>query len=230
MGKGKTGVIFIIAIIALTIFAWAAYAAPDGASLTVGLATTGNATSPGNFTTEGGNITQVNLSVDSITSVWQGFYGTVSGALTLDDSSGNTLYNFSFVDANGGEVYASRNSAVAFASIAVNNFCTVDELLTGTGTDRVNNTFTNNTNPSFLVGSINITANTACATNTLNSTGQSPFPEVILNDTTSTIPVYASIIKNDHTGFNGKTVDYQMLVPENQTAANTLYFFYAELS
>jgi len=226
----KLTVVFIVFIIT-ALYAVTVYAA-QGASLTVGPTTTAAATTPGNATAEGGNITEVNISVTSQTSVWQGFYGEVTGAITLEDSAGNVLFRFNQTGLAGtGEVYASRNSAVTFGSIATSmNFCTVDELLTGTGSDRVNSTFTNNTNPSFLVGAINITATSSCATNTFNSTGANiHYDEIILNDTTSTIPVYATLIETSEVGFNGQNNDYQLIVPENLTSATTLYFFYAEL-
>jgi len=228
--KGKS-LIFFISSLTILLFAAAVYGTPNGVSITTGPTTTAATTTPANVTAQGGNITEVNISVTVQTIAWQGFYGEVTGALTLDDSAGNTLINFSFVAANGGEVYASRDNAVAFASIAAQNTCTIDELLTGTGSDRVNSTFTNNTNPSFLVGDVNITANTACATNTFNSTGQATFfDEIILTDDGGTTSIYATIMENNRVGFDGNTHDYQLIVPDNRTTANTVYFFYAELS
>ena len=44
---------------------------------------------------QAGNVTQLDLSGKQVTSHWAGFYGNVSGSMTLEDSTGNVFYNWS---------------------------------------------------------------------------------------------------------------------------------------
>lgn len=202
-----------------------AYALPDGATTTVGTPETKADTAPGNATAEGGNITAVNLGAETKTLAWQGFYGNVSGNITLEDASSDVLY--SWVIANlSGEVFASRSSSIDFTTVEGVTTCTVDEDLTGTGTDRTNNTFTNTT-VDWTIGTVSITE--ACQTFTFrnNATQSAYFEEIILNATGVT-SIYTTRINDSIAGFNGELVDYQMIVADNRTSATSVYFFFAE--
>lgn len=53
-----------------------------------------------------GNVTHLNVAGSTVTQTWQGYVGNVSGTITLDDSSGNTLYDWTLADPEG-EIYAT---------------------------------------------------------------------------------------------------------------------------
>ena len=57
-------------------------AAPTGASVTVGTQERAPSPSPETVTTEGGNVTPVNLSAYQVTTKWAGFWGNVSGDIS----------------------------------------------------------------------------------------------------------------------------------------------------
>jgi hypothetical protein len=220
----------LAAIMIFAISAVAAYAEPEGAIVTLGVEERGNVSqAPGNATAAGGNITNVNLTATTITEAWHGFYGQIAGNISLEDSAGFRMYAWAF-GATGGEVFASRSNAVAWATIAAENDCTTDEALTGTGSDRTNLTFTASSNSAFTVGTTNIAANSACSTHTyVNSTAQAvDFEEVILDDTTNI--VYTGLLENNAQGFDNGNYDFQIIVPDNRTSAVETYYFYAELS
>ena len=226
----KKSLLLVAFIIMLGASALAAFAEPQGALVTLGVEERGNLSqNPGNATAAGGNITNVNLTATTITEAWHGFYGHIDGNITLEDSAGFRMYAWAF-GATGGEVFASRSNAVTWGTIVAENDCNTDQALTGTGSDRTNLTFTASSNTAFTVGTANIAANSACATNTyVNSTAQAAtFEEVILDDTANI--VYTGLLENNAQGFDNGNYDFQIIVPDNRTSVVETYFFYAELS
>ncbi|MBI4154189.1 hypothetical protein HY501_02545 [Candidatus Woesearchaeota archaeon] len=98
-----------------------ALAVPDGADN----ATTVNSTrrapgSPAQLAAVAGNVTELVISGYTVTQSWQGYYGNVTGTITLEDSGGNVLYNWTATNPNG-EIYAS-NKTVLWTSIQCFNF------------------------------------------------------------------------------------------------------------
>jgi hypothetical protein len=235
----RTIAIFGVALLLLGAV-MAVNAIPEGATVAVGSPKTKNASTPGNVTADGGNITEVNVTANTQTQVWQGFWGEVTGSLVLQDAAAATFYSWTLSNISG-EVYASRDNAINFGTVSANNNCSIDNVLTGFGqADSVNNTFTNNSNRQIQVGSTTIAANTACAVYTyVNSTPQSSFFQTIILTDDSNDPgnasvggntsVYAAPIDNNQAGYNTDLHDYQLLVPVNRTEVTNIYFFYAEL-
>jgi len=179
---------------------------------------------------QGGNFTELNISGETQTLAWQGYYGTIDANLTLSDDKNNTFYGWSAENLSTGKIFASRSSTVSWATIAAQNDCTVDESLTGTLSDRVNSTFSPSTNAEMLIGDINITANSTCAAWTyVNSTAQTDvFQELILTDGSSI--VYAAFINQSTQGFDSNSYDFQMIIPETQNRSKSDYYFYSEFS
>ena len=197
---------------------------------------------------EGGNITIANIISKRRTTTWQGFAGNISASLTLDDTSNDTFYNWNVTNITG-EIYASRNNSVAFATIkpVFADPCTTDEDLTGlTPTpDRTSRTFFFGQNTvNFTVGNVEINASSACtAFPFINGSRQFPatnlFENVILttdlagdaadlNGTT----IYTGILpENGETahGFDGLLYNFQIIVPVNESTGFETYFFYAEI-
>jgi hypothetical protein len=224
----------------------AVYAIPQGATVSVGKPQTKNFSSPGNVTAAGGNITEVNVTVESQTRAWQGFWGDVNGSLVLQDAAAFNFYTWTLFTVTG-EVYASRDNAVQFTNIAPNNNCSTDNTLTGFNfADSANNTFINNSNVQIQVGFVTINATTSCAVYTyVNSSPQTSFFQTIqltslanfVNDsnvsnmTGGNNTIFATNIENQTlSGYNTDPHGYQLLVPVDRTAGLNTYFFYAELS
>jgi len=232
----------VITIMLSGAIAWAATAIPEGATVLVGRTQTRTSPTPQNVTADAGNVTEVNITANSQTQAWQGFFGDVNGSLVLEDASGDTFYSWNLTNVSG-EIYTSRDSAISFNLINPQNNCSRDNELTEFGrSDSVNNTYRNNSNtPALAVGTITINTSTACATTTYISSAPQAnfFHSVILTDDCFPSPcnstiggntsVYATPIEPERTGFDGITYDYQVLVPVNRTAGFNTYFFYAEL-
>ena len=54
-----------------------------------------------------GNVTQLTVAGTTVTQTWQGYYGNVTGTITLDDASNNTMYDWALASPEG-EIYASQ--------------------------------------------------------------------------------------------------------------------------
>lgn len=219
--KARTLIAVILILATLPVIA---YAQPLGATTEVGTPETISAGTPGNATAQGGNITLVNLTGRGRVRAWQGFYGQVAGNFSLEDTTGDVLYSWDITN-HTGEVYASRFSTIDFTTVEGVTNCTVDEDLTGPGRERTNRTFTNAT-VNFTVGDINI--NASCRTFTyVNNASSTNWEEIIINATGVT-SIYVVKINESTSAFDGSLQDYQMIVPDNRTAATTVYYFYTE--
>lgn len=183
-----------------------------------------------------GNVTQVTVEAVSITKSWQGYYGNVSGRITLDDANNNTFYNWSLATTDG-EIYASRETSPTWASAACadNAQIAAEETALGqsaTDNDAVSVTFTNTTNhPAFDVGTVSITANDCSAANMFDNNGAqtSEFFNVLLYEGSHI--VYTALMQGGATGFNGQTWDFELLVGEDGhgDSSVTPYYFFVEL-
>ncbi len=191
------------------------------------------------ITTAGGTITTMNLNATSQNPHWKGFVGNITGNLALQDSAGYVLYEWTLASVSG-EVYVTRNSTINWTDIDCAN---ASEISTEEGelshnasqSDSISSTFGGGqgNHPAFTTASTDFSVNQCNYTlNTyVNSTiNTSRFYEAILHD--GFVSVYASIIENRSRGFDDSYYDFQLIVPENGTAAvgsSTTYYFFIEL-
>jgi hypothetical protein len=231
----------ICALLMLLVFSSVAIAQPANATI-VNRGSSERISSSGSPTTqpsESGNTTAISMIVTSASTRWQGFYGNITGNISLGDSSGNALYNWAEVDVDG-EVYAANYSYVDWSRIYCVNFTangleenlnksTMDRFLGYSAADMnrsetANETFSSQYSGSLAIGSRTITTGDECPMVTLNSVYQ----EVLLTDNTSV--VFASIINDGATGFKNHPTDFEMIVGVNGTGTPRNYYFYVELS
>jgi hypothetical protein len=100
---------------------------PFGASLTPGTSVRAPEDLAGNVSNAiAGNVTELTVTGFSITQSWQGYFGNVTGVITLNDNSDNVMYNWSVASPQG-EIYASTNNSILWGYIQCFN-------LTATGT------------------------------------------------------------------------------------------------
>ena len=91
--------------------------------------------------TQGGNITQINITVTSLTSKWAVFYGNVTGSIILSTSTGNSqIFAWTYGVSNGGKVCVSTGSANTFASPTNGSVATLDTDFSFSGADSSANT------------------------------------------------------------------------------------------
>jgi hypothetical protein len=189
-----------------------------------------------------GNVTELNITANTITKSWQGYFGSITGKIVLSDGNNNKFYDWNLTVPTG-EVYASPNTSVNWAVIKCFNFTAPNSAInlttvhgwfniSNSDPDSVDKTFNNTDNALFSVGSVSITANTCPSTYTyVNGSAQSNyFQNVLLTDNSSL--VFTSLINNDIHGFNTVSHDFQLLVAEDGHTDNlvTPYYFWIELS
>lgn len=228
--------------IAVLLIAQFAIAVPSGASVTFVSQSQAGSGSAGNRSDAGGTITTIILNATSQNGFWKAYVGNVTGALTLDDANGFTIYDWSLNNVTiSGEVYTTRNSGVDFTAMECANGTTIttEESFLGmtAGTpDSINGTFNYSVHSGFSVGSTSISNSTCQSTFTyVNDVAQASsetadFQEILLQDNQS-ILVYTTLIENDATGYDGtNTFDFQMLVGNHNNATAVTYYFYTEIS
>ncbi|MBW2968229.1 hypothetical protein KY362_07120 [Candidatus Woesearchaeota archaeon] len=198
-----------------------------------------------------GNVTQLTINAQTVTQTWQGYYGNITGTITLDDASNHTLYDWTLASPEG-EIYAAT-STVNWTS--GNVYCydfevddtgqsDVKELveleadlnLAADDVDGIDETFTEGLDyADFYVGEyfINETCPTTEMYNGSEVSSANDFEEVLLYDNTSHMLVFTAIIEEtEPTGFNDLPWDFEMIVAEdghNGDTGTTTYYFYVEL-
>ena len=179
------------------------------------------------LTTEGGNVTELNISQDISTEKWAGLWGNLSGNILLSDGTSN-FYIWTWSPSNGGVVCAQPSSTANFdwSAAAATTAGEVDAAFsfTTTDTDSATNTLTETC--SLTISGTSITGAPAVTA--------SGFQTCSLEDT-STLPTksdlaFCTSITTGTTLFNGGTGDYALMIPTTESAGSTeTYVFWLEL-
>jgi hypothetical protein len=231
----------IASVIVAYLLVQQAFALPGGASITSNVTAGTPSTTPANRTDARGTITTIILSGTQQDQYWKGYVGNVTGKLSLDDASGNTLYDWALSVDKAGEVYISRYASPTFSNVSCANASSIlgEEGffgMTTTQADGINKTFNITNHQAFLVGSIAISSNSCDSLNTFrNDTWQNItaasnhyFQEILLADISSRL-IFTTIINATITGFDNQQYDFQIVVPESVVNSSTTYFFFTEL-
>jgi hypothetical protein len=203
---------------------------------------TASANQAGMINISGGTITTINLNASTQDVRWKAFIGNVSGRMSLDDAAGATIYSWTLTSISG-EVYATRYSGtINWTGVNCSNLTHISNEEVALGhtnrDDNITATFNLKNHTSFYVDVNPILNNTCRSIHTyVNSSAQNQkFDEVILYDGTNLTNghiIYGTIIEHSIYGYNNRTYDFQMLVPERgepSWQSATAYYFYVELS
>jgi len=180
-----------------------------------------------NVTTEGGNVTQLNLSSNISTEKWAGFWGNVSGRIVLSPGTG-MFYTWTWDSSRGGEVCAiAAPSGFDWSGLQSVTAAVINSIWNfGSATDNATNTLTSTCNVDIAGIPVSNTAG--------NVTGGNYFKTCAVADqaspsTKADIAFCVNITQGGNL-FNGQTGDYQLLVATNETAGTTeTYYFWLEL-
>jgi hypothetical protein len=208
----------------------AAVADPTGAELTVGETSRRDDQAAETHQAVAGNVTQLDISSTQVSSVWQGYYGDISGTITLDNANNQTIYDWSIADPNG-QVYASRSAISNWAGVACSsqNQIYVEEAtlnIPNISTEGINDTFVSVAHDAITVAGTELSG--CRSTQAYNSSELGQYWNVLLN--VGTNMVFTSIINNDANGFDNSTYDFELLVPTDKTSGLMTYNFYVELN
>lgn len=198
---------------------------------------------------EAGNVTEFNTDSSTITRMWQGYFGNISGTIVLGDANNNTLYDWDLAMPQG-EIFATRTATVpAWSDVACSTAAELEAEDTALGItdqtiqeDAINRTFlvqgspeaqarfgTTLAHPTFWVADSQINADACRIAYMYNSTASESeyFREVILSDQASAPIIYAAFTSHtfsptgDVVGFDGLEHDFQMMVAENGHGTDT---------
>lgn len=193
---------------------------PTGATVDDGTNSSWTAPGAGNFTAYGGNTTEMNLSAYQVTGSWVGFWGELTGGVTLRDAGGNKFYEWSVTDFTDAAVYACNESAITWAGLTViSDMNQIPGYINDAGTDDFNNTFD-------AVEDFNTTAVNLNDAN-YTTTEEGTFKTYAMYDPANTATIWAGLGVNDGANFAGGTSDYQILAPADNSGQQ--YFFYLEM-
>ncbi len=243
--KSRTIVIgSVLALAAFFLFPLSS-AAPQGARISDNATASQPTSPPDNRTDDGGTINTLILDSTQQNNEWKAYVGNVTGKLTLDDGSGNSIYDWSLDDTNiEGEVYVSRNTSITWGNVSCASQSTItaeEEALNinSTDSDSINNTFNATNHSSMQVGAEPISADSCRATATyVDDSSQTvnknaTFQEILLEDEDTKL-VYSTFIEQDADSYidsAGSTFDFQLIVGEDKsTSSPTPYNFYLEIT
>ena len=215
------GIKILLALAVFFVLVGTASAAVNNASVTVGAESSYNsAVGAGNASVAAGGTSQVDVQSTQSTGRWAGFYGSITGTIVLADATSHWFKNWTVSNVAGAYVYASNASNPDFSTLTAASTADEPSWLNKTGAaDNFQNTFAQAESRTFNGNSV-----TANYTETYNNAGTETFKTYALKDGSSDL-IWAALAQNDVAGYNGNTVDYQLLVPVNGAAATNYYFF-----
>ena len=202
-----------------------------GANVTVG--TTGRYSSnisAGNLTTEGGNVTGVDLAANESTDRWAGFYGNITGSILLAQSADTqVLYDWPWDSTDGGAVCATLHPSFTSANVTGASGADIDNAwyFPASATDSGTNTF-NNSNCSIRFGPATVGDAYYADTGLAGGFRTCAFKSEIIPYAYQML--FCVNITNNGTLFNGETGDYEMMVPTQYGPdVYDTYYFYVNL-
>jgi hypothetical protein len=196
-------------------------------------------------TAEAGNVTELQINTTQITRRWQGYYGNISGTITLEDASGNIFYDWSASGSEGfsptGTIFAANDSSITWADVICVNFTAnssnnegINKSLLETKYGMASNDADGISQTFDSVGNVSIGSRDLVncpGTNVYTNSSQvtTRWNETLLTQNTTNSVIYASQVENNKYGFNNQTWDFQIMVGENNGALAT-YWFFVELT
>jgi len=178
----------------------------------------------GSDTTEGGNVSAVNVTGTVLTDKWAAYWGNVTGSILLGDNT-NQLYTWTYNPTTGGEVCLSTASAFDFSAPTTATGAAVDTAWSFTGADADSATST-------FGGSCNLNFATATVSGTARIDHEdSTYETCVVYDgagTAETDYAFCSAIGTAN-AYNGVAANYEVMVPTTTGTATEAYYFYVEL-
>ena len=232
----KTGLVVIMFLVILSTSLFMSIVSaiqPTGGAITAGTPQTAPVDTAGNDSAFAGNVTYLGITGIVTTQTWQGYFGNVSGAIQLADSSDNVIYNWTLAEPSG-EVYASTNSSITWGNIQCFNFTANATGSTGSagatnlaGTnlsvlearfniltddvDGVNETFSfipaGDPHDQFFTANLQFSAGECLSTKVYSPSGPvaNQFEEVLLYEPTTSSTIFTSLLeKGTLNGFNNQ--------------------------
>jgi hypothetical protein len=188
----------------------------------------------GNVTTEGGNITNVNINGSTLTDRWASFWGNVAGAIVLGNQS-TYVYQWAWTPTGGGEVCISEAPAFNFVGVIAAVPSDIDTAwVFPSGSDQAVDTFNS------TCSALNFTHATVAAPAKIDHMGSSTFKTCAISVASPTPAeadyAFCAPIQTSAAGknYNNVAANYEIMVPTTDgtasPSATEVYYFYAELN
>lgn len=186
-----------------------------------------------NDTTEGGNVTNMNIYTNVSTEKWAGYWGNLTGRMILAPDLTNMFYTWTWTAADGGEVCAvAAQSGFDWSGVEAVANTDVDTVwgFNGGDVDSAVKTLTDTCGVTV--------AETTVVGSAGNTTGLgTDFTTCAVGDgdayTAGLKENLAFCVEVDPAGnlFNGQVGNYELLVPTNEAGSTTeIYYFWMELT
>lgn len=182
-----------------------------------------NAVSASNGTSvTGGEVVQQDVGVTTKTDDWAGLFGQIETGKVLE-TSGGKFFEWSAAEPSSMQyVYAVTTGDTPDATSLSSTSNPSNLISSDGGADSADNTYSTDREFDGLGTTINTRS-----VKTFDSNGDSSWTTFLLSDGNSN-PVFAAKASANSDAFNGDSVDYQMLLPD-QDGQGTSYDFYVEL-
>ena len=231
--------IITLLLIAILVFSIQTTANPAGIAVVENSTDAMLVAPPDDRTDPGGTITTMVMDVLQQNPRWKAYVGNISGSLTLDDSDGRSIFQWQMgAEDLTGNLFISRSDAVAWNDIECSNQSVINQeeaflLFDSSSVDSINRTFSSTIHNEILIGFNTIPQNTCRSTSTFvddEAQTQSSADFQIALLASGTDVVYTSPITSGTTSYRGDgDVDFQIIVPDQDSIDTTTYFFYAEI-
>lgn len=214
-------------VFALLLLAGLAFAIQPAESWTVGAIGKYSQVGAASVTTEGGNVTQLDLGSNISTEKWAGYWGNVTGLIVLAPNNADMFYTWAWASTDGGEVCAIA-AAAGFDWTAVTGIAegTVDTIwsFAAAETDSATNTLTE-------VCTIDVAGTTVATGSGVTTNGG--LQTCALGDGDDAAKSDVAFCVNITSGtalFNAVTGDYELITATSETAGTfETHYFWLEL-
>lgn len=178
------------------------------------------------ITTEGGNVSNVDLSTNTSTARWAGAYGNITGNLVLGESGETSfMYTWTVSSADLGEVCVSQDSAPTWANFAATTRAEVDTVFGFTAGDDQAADFFTDASVTLEVGGLSAIDTTGATTLGSWEFGAAEFTG---SPAAETDFAFCANISQQATDYKGHAVDFELMFPTTTGTTDT-YYFYLEL-
>jgi hypothetical protein len=186
-----------------------------------------------------GNITKMQINISRVTSYWHGFYGNVSGRITLDDASNWTFFDWGGANTTAlGNLFAANESVSVWSQIRCVNFSGNGSGLNITSlegnfgippssAEGFDETFSIKNN--ITIDGISLTDCPATNTYRNDVAAADAWNQTLLTINNTYTVIFATQLDDNKVLFNGETGDFQLLVADTTAAGPTNYLLYIEL-
>ncbi|MBN2478397.1 hypothetical protein JXB01_03860 [Candidatus Micrarchaeota archaeon] len=210
----KKGMIYLMAILLLFGFAFAAVDNPDVTETAKWDGYTYSA-SDSDFTTEGGNTSQVDINVNQSTERWAGVFGNLSNSfLVLSNDSGSIsyyLYKWTYVLQDNSQICVSTNAAATWAALTAATAVNINtDWAFGSVSDNATNTYNETANFNLFGTAL---ASTASAPHQSSSTYTSYAVNVVAGAGSQDNYAFCTNMTVAGTNYRGEGYNYELILP-----------------